>query len=129
MTPAAGASSTDRRRRPAGSPRTCSVAEYSLLEQVHNLPAWLDVFAVLYPQLQNIDFRIRAAQLEVPVYLVQGRHELPGRATLVDEWFQLLNAPNKQIRTQLMENFERIQKGVCRRCDQSTELPMGGRGR
>jgi proline iminopeptidase len=48
------------------------------------------VFAVLYPQLQNIDFRTQAAQLEVPVYLVQGRHELPGRATLADEWFQLL---------------------------------------
>jgi pimeloyl-ACP methyl ester carboxylesterase len=73
------------------------VGEYGLLEQVHNLPAWLDVFAVLYPQLQTIDFRTQASQLNVPVYLVQGRHELPGRATLADEWFQLLKAPNKQM--------------------------------
>ena len=37
------------------------VGEYSLLEQAHNLPAWLDVFAVLYPQLQTIDFRSQAS--------------------------------------------------------------------
>jgi pimeloyl-ACP methyl ester carboxylesterase len=73
------------------------VGEYGLMEQVHNLPAWLDVFAVLYPQLQNIDFRTQAPQLGVPVYLVQGRHELPGRATLANEWFQLLKAPTKQL--------------------------------
>jgi pimeloyl-ACP methyl ester carboxylesterase len=55
------------------------------------------VFAVLYPQLQDIDFRSQARQLGVPVYLVQGRHELPGRATLANEWFQLLKAPKKQL--------------------------------
>jgi pimeloyl-ACP methyl ester carboxylesterase len=80
-----------------GNSENLFVGEYSLLEQVHNLPAWLDVFAVLYPQLQNIDFRTQARQLNVPVYLVQGRHELPGRATLADEWFQLLTAPKKQL--------------------------------
>jgi proline iminopeptidase len=73
------------------------VPQYSLLEQVHNLPAWLDVFALLYPQLQNIDFRTQASTLNVPVYLVQGRHELPGRASLADEWFQQLKAPTKQM--------------------------------
>jgi pimeloyl-ACP methyl ester carboxylesterase len=73
------------------------VGEYGLLEQVHNLPAWLDVFAVLYPKLQNIDLRTQARQLDVPVYLVQGRHEIPGRSTLADEWFVLLKAPTKQL--------------------------------
>jgi proline iminopeptidase len=80
-----------------GNSENLFVGEYGLLEQVHNLPAWLDVFAVLYPQLQNIDFRTQALQLNVPVYLVQGRHELPGRATLADEWFHLLKAPTKQL--------------------------------
>ncbi|MET0415037.1 MAG: alpha/beta hydrolase [Actinoplanes sp.] len=73
------------------------VPEYGLLEQSHTLPAWLDVFAVLYPQLQNIDLRTQARRLDVPVYLVQGRHEIPGRATLADGWFQLLEAPQKQM--------------------------------
>jgi pimeloyl-ACP methyl ester carboxylesterase len=80
-----------------GNSENLFVEEYTLPEQVHNLAAWLDVFAVLYPQLQNIDFRTDATKLDVPVYLVQGRHELPGRAVLADQWFQLLNAPTKKL--------------------------------
>lgn len=71
--------------------------EYSLMEQLHNFAAFLDVFTVLYPQLQNIDFRTDAAQLEVPVYLVQGRYEAPGRVQPAEEWFQMLDAPEKQL--------------------------------
>ena len=48
------------------------VEEYTLLEQVHIFGGVLDVFAVLYPQLQDIDFRTQATSLEVPVYLAQG---------------------------------------------------------
>jgi proline iminopeptidase len=73
------------------------VEEYSLMEQLHNLAAFFDVFTVLYPQLQDIDFRTDATQLEVPAYLVQGRHEAPGRARPAEEWFQMLDAPKKQL--------------------------------
>jgi proline iminopeptidase len=73
------------------------VEEYTLLEQVHILGATLDVFSVLYPQLQDIDFRIQATSLEVPVYLAQGRHEAPGRQVLAQEWFEQLRAPSKQL--------------------------------
>lgn len=45
---------------------------------------FLDTFAVLYPQMQRIDFRTEITRLEVPVYLCQGRHELPVRALLAE---------------------------------------------
>lgn len=73
------------------------VEEYTLLEQVHILGATLDVFAALYPQLQDIDFRTQATRLEVPVYLAQGRHEAPGRQVLAEEWFKQLRAPSKDL--------------------------------
>jgi proline iminopeptidase len=73
------------------------VGEYSLMEQVHNLGAFLDVFAVLCPQLQNIDFRKDVTRLTVPVYFVEGRHEARGRAQPFQEWFKLLKAPRKQL--------------------------------
>ncbi len=73
------------------------VEEYTLLEQVHNLGAFLDVFSVLYPQLQEIDFRVDATELDVPVYLVQGGHEARGRSVLAEEWFGLLQAPHKEL--------------------------------
>ena len=41
--------------------------------------------AVLYPQLEDNYFRNQAAQLQIPVYLVQGRHEARGRAVLAQE--------------------------------------------
>lgn len=66
------------------------------MEQVHLLGAFLDTFAVLYPQLQEIDFRRDVKRLEVLVHLVQGRHEARGRAELADEWFAMLDAPIKK---------------------------------
>ncbi len=73
------------------------VREYTLLEQVHVMGATLDVLSVLYPQLQDIDFRTQAARLDVPVYLAEGRHEAPGRLVLAREWFRMLQAPHKQL--------------------------------
>jgi len=73
------------------------VEEYTLLDQVHVLGAFMDVFSVLYPQIQDIDFRTQATNLDVPVYLAQGRHEAPGRALPAREWFQLLDAPRKKL--------------------------------
>jgi proline iminopeptidase len=73
------------------------VEEYSLVEQIHALGATMDVFSILYPQLQEIDFRVDATQLDVPVYLVQGRYEARGRAELAEEWFEMLQAPHKEM--------------------------------
>jgi len=73
------------------------VEEYTLLEQIHNLGAFLDTFSALYPQLQQIDFRQDATRLDIPVYLVQGRHEARGRAELAGEWFAQLEAPAKKL--------------------------------
>lgn len=72
------------------------VEEYSLTEQIHNLAAVLDTFAVMYPQIQGVDLRRDATRLDVPVFLFQGRHEPRGRADLADEWFSMLTAPSKQ---------------------------------
>jgi len=69
--------------------------EYTLLEQIHNLAAFLDTFGALYPKLQEIDFRDSATRLEVPVVLIQGAHEADGRAILANEWFRDLSAPKK----------------------------------
>jgi len=73
------------------------VQESSLLEQLHDFPAVLDVFTVLYPQLQHIDFRTQVRRLDVPVYLVEGRYEPRGRARAAREWFSQLRAPTKQL--------------------------------
>jgi hypothetical protein len=59
-------------------PFNVAVNEYTFVEQVHAFNAFLDTAAVLYPQLQQIDFRRSASKLEVPVYVVHGRHGARG---------------------------------------------------
>ncbi len=73
------------------------VSEYSLVDQVHLLAAFVDTFTALYPKLQGIDFRTQATDLEVPVYFVQGAHEADGRAAPFAEWFRALRAPSKDL--------------------------------
>jgi len=75
------------------------VGEYTLLEQLHVLAGVLDTFAVLYPQIQDVDFRTQATSLDVPVYLAQGAYEAPGRAEPAKQWFDLLEAPSKKLVT------------------------------
>ena len=72
------------------------VEEYGVLDTVNLARGLLDTFSVLYPQLQDVDFRTDATRLDVPVYLVEGRYEPRGRADLARQWFDALEAPSKQ---------------------------------
>lgn len=76
-------------------PFTLFVPENDLMDRVNGLRAFLDTFSVLYPQLQEIDFRRDVTRLEVPIYIVAGAHEARGRAVLAKEWFTRLEAPSK----------------------------------
>jgi len=74
-------------------------SEYSLIEKVNVLRGLIDMFSVLYPQLQGVDFRQDVPQLDVPVYILDGGHELSARRDLVMEWFEQLQAPQKRLFT------------------------------
>jgi proline iminopeptidase len=71
-------------------------SEYGPLDKVNKLKAIADMASVMYPQLQEVDFRTQVPRLDVPVYLVQGAHELPARAEATREWFDQLDAPAKE---------------------------------
>ena len=78
-------------------PASLFVPEYTFTEQVRSMAAMIDTFALMYPQLQDVDFRRDVHRLEVPVYLVEGAHEAPGRAVLARDWFSALTAPSKHL--------------------------------
>ena len=73
------------------------VPEYSLIDQVHVLGAFMDTFTAVYPQLQDIDFRMSATDFEVPMFFVQGAHEAPGRAEPFNDWYPMVSAPQKDL--------------------------------
>jgi proline iminopeptidase len=74
-------------------------SEYNLVEKVNVLRGLMDMFSVMYPQLQSVDFRRDVPRLEVPVFLAQGVGELQARHDLALEWFELLEAPEKHLFT------------------------------
>jgi pimeloyl-ACP methyl ester carboxylesterase len=73
------------------------VPENSLMDRFNGMRGFLDVFSILYPQLQEIDFRKDVTSLQIPVTIVIGRHEARGRAVLATEWFEMLEAPSKEL--------------------------------
>jgi proline iminopeptidase len=73
--------------------------EYNLVEKVSVMRGLMDMFATMYPQLQNVDFRRDAPRLEVPYYMLDGAAELTARRDLALEWHAQLDAPRKRIFT------------------------------
>ena len=45
---------------------------------------------------RTFDFRIDVPSLDIPVYVVMGRHEARGRVEPAREWFDALDAPAKE---------------------------------
>jgi proline iminopeptidase len=74
-------------------------SEYNFVEKVNVFRGFLDTAAILYPQLQGIDFRQTVPQLDVPLYMLDGAAELDARRDLALEWFEQVDAPIKRIFT------------------------------
>ena len=71
--------------------------EYGLLDKFNWFRGLLEVFAVVYPQWEDLDFTTQATELEVPVYFMEGRWDVNAMASLVEEYYNLLEAPHKEL--------------------------------
>jgi pimeloyl-ACP methyl ester carboxylesterase len=70
-------------------------SEYAFIDKANVIRGLIDMFSLMYPQLQEVDFRTDVPALEVPVYILDGAHELASRRDLALEWFEALSAPHK----------------------------------
>lgn len=71
--------------------------EYGWLDRLYYLLGLMNTFNKVYSQLQELDFRLDAIDLELPVHLILGRHDMNNPSVIPDEYFQLLRAPSKQL--------------------------------
>jgi pimeloyl-ACP methyl ester carboxylesterase len=71
--------------------------EYGWLDRVYYLLGLMNTFNAVYPQLQEMDFRQDVTAFELPVYLVQGRHDMNNPSPIPEEYFSLISAPHKQL--------------------------------
>lgn len=80
-----------------GFAENLNVEEYTTLEKVHTLNAIMDTWSALYPTMQDVDLRTDVRQLSIPVYFVQGTHEMRGLSILFTQWYEVLQAPDKHL--------------------------------
>jgi pimeloyl-ACP methyl ester carboxylesterase len=72
-------------------------SEYGLYDKLNWFRGALVTIDVVYPQLWDVDFREQATQLEVPVYFLIGRHDVNAPTILTEQYYELLNAPHKEL--------------------------------
>ena len=71
--------------------------EYGWMDRFYYLLGLVKTFNIVYPQLQDIDLRVDAARLDVPVYLILGRHDMNNPYHIPEAYFNILQAPQKQL--------------------------------
>jgi pimeloyl-ACP methyl ester carboxylesterase len=72
-------------------------SEYGLYDKVNWFRGALDTLGTVYPQLWEVDLRQQAAQLEVPVYFLLGRHDINAPPVITESYYEILDAPHKEI--------------------------------
>lgn len=71
--------------------------EYGLIDKYNWAAGLFRTLDQVFPQLYNINFRKSATKLEVPMYFLLGRHDLNAPTYLAEEYYQLLDAPKKEL--------------------------------
>ena len=72
-------------------------SEYGILDKINYFRGIVTTFNFVYPQLYNSDLRKDYQTVEVPVYFFLGRHDVNAPTSLVEDYFTVLNAPEKEI--------------------------------
>lgn len=77
--------------------RDIFASEYGLLDKINFFRGIITTFNDVYQQLYDIDLRVDYPTLEVPVYFFEGRHDINAPTALVEDYYDLLTAPNKKL--------------------------------
>lgn len=77
--------------------RDIGSSEYGLLDKINFIRGIINTFGHVYQQLYDIDMRTDYTKLNVPIYFFLGRHDINAPTALVEEYEQVLSAPDKGI--------------------------------
>lgn len=71
--------------------------EYGLYDKVNYFRGLLQVMDIMWPQLWEVDLREDVPELSVPVYFVEGRHDVNAPPHLAEDYLEKLKAPHKEL--------------------------------
>jgi pimeloyl-ACP methyl ester carboxylesterase len=72
-------------------------SEYGYVDKINHTRGLIESFNVVYPQLKDLEFMTQAPKLDVPVYLFAGRNDVNAMYTIVEEYYNVLEAPHKEL--------------------------------
>ena len=71
--------------------------EYSIMDSANFMRALYYTFSHVYQQLYETDLRETHTTLEIPIYILHGRHDLNAPTYLVAEYYESIEAPDKKL--------------------------------
>jgi len=74
-----------------------SSPEYSIMDVINRVRGSKQSLTYLWPKLMGVDLTKSAIEFKVPVYFLEGVHDYNAPTNLVEEYFQMINAPQKEI--------------------------------
>ena len=77
--------------------RDLFASEYGIFDKINYFRGIVDTFNHVYPQLYDIDLRRDYPAVGVPVYFFIGRHDINAPTSLAEEYYNLLDAPQKEL--------------------------------
>ncbi|MBI4671715.1 MAG: alpha/beta hydrolase [Chloroflexi bacterium] len=78
-------------------PGLLQATEYTMLERINFTRGLMDSMQVLWPQVMAVDLEKQAPTLQVPVYLLMGKHDYAAPSVLAERYYALLSAPRKAL--------------------------------
>jgi pimeloyl-ACP methyl ester carboxylesterase len=71
--------------------------EYGYIDKFNFSKGLYESFTRLYPLLEDLDFESQAPRVEVPVYFLVGRSDINAVASIVERYYNKLDAPQKEL--------------------------------
>jgi pimeloyl-ACP methyl ester carboxylesterase len=72
-------------------------SEYGYVDKINHTRGLIESFDAVYPQLRDLDFITQAAVLDVPVYIFVGRNDVNAMYSIVEQYYDVLEAPSKEL--------------------------------
>lgn len=71
--------------------------EYGILDKINFARGIINTYNHVYQQLYDIDMRTDYISLDVPIYFFEGRYDFNAPTSLVEEYYNVLDCPEKEI--------------------------------
>ena len=72
-------------------------SEYSWPDRINVFRGIFANMRLMWPKILDVDLRVQAPELKIPVYFLEGRHDYEAPAVLAEQYLKALKAPSKTL--------------------------------